>query len=44
MVLGITRTVLNMTGDIYATGNIGFGVSPSLTYKCDINCSINATS
>jgi hypothetical protein len=28
MVLGITKKALNMTGDIYATGNVGFGVSP----------------
>ena len=36
MILEITRTALNMTGDIYASGNIGFGVAPSLTYKCKL--------
>lgn len=44
MVLGITRTTLNMTGDIYASGNVGIGVSASATYKCNINGSLNATS
>ena len=44
MVLQITRTALNMTGDIYASGNIGFGVAPSITYKRNVNGSINATS
>ena len=44
MVLQITRTALNMTGDIYASGNIGFGVGPSITYKCNVNGSVNATS
>ena len=44
MILQITRTALNMTGDIYASGNIGFGVGPSTTYKCNVNGSVNATS
>ena len=44
MVLGITRTALNMTGDIYNTGNTGIGVAPSTTYKLNVNGSINSTS
>ena len=44
MVLQITRTALNMTGDIYATGNVGFGIAASATYKLNVNGSINSTS
>ena len=43
MILEITRTALNMTGDIYASGNFGVGVAPSALFKCNIAGSINST-
>ena len=37
-------STLNMTGDIYNSGNTGIGVAPSTTYKLNVNGSINSTS
>ena len=42
--VSISTTGVYILNDLQTDGNIGFGVAPSTTYKCNINGSVNATS
>jgi len=42
--VSFSTTGVYILNNLNVDGNIGFGISPSSTYKCDINGSLNSTS